>query len=229
MKSRTWLWLISIAIYAVFIPLSALHNMGGFIPELILFMALSTFYWWMWDTLKINEPIFMLLVLGNALHSCGIFGWYGQSPLPIDWDHITHFFGLLPFGLLFFRWTEQWMTTKVFTKTNLFIIVTIFLAASGVGAMIELGEFMGYLKFGFGQGAFAFGPGDGLEQAIGTDTDNRIADLGGGWVNTGWDLIYNTLGIITGIAIMIALRLIHNKKPQKAYYFEPIETFSKRI
>jgi len=228
MQIKTWLWLISIAIFSVFIPLSILHNLSGFIPELILFMALSTFYWWMWDTLKLNEPIYMLLVLGHALHSCGIFGWYGQSPLPIAWDHITHFFGLMPYGLLFFKWTEQWMTAKTISKTNLFILITIFLAASGVGAMVELGEFFGYLKFGFGEGAFAFGPGDGFENAIGTDTDNLINDLGGGWINTGWDLIYNTIGITFGILIMIILRLT-KKKTAKAYYFEPIENFSKRI
>lgn len=215
----------SILIFLIMIPLALMNQVYAWIPDLILFIGLTLFYYWTYHTFRMTLPIFTLLIIGHILHACGIFGWYHLSPVSIQWDHITHFFGALPFALLFFRWMEQWMTTTLFTRKNLLILIAIFMAATGVGAVVELSEFIGYLNLGFGDGAFMFGPGDGV---IGLEGSDLIDSLGGGWINAGWDFTYNTLGIITGMIIMLAIHII-GKKPQPAYYYEPVEEYSKKI
>ena len=105
------------------------------------------------------------------------------------------------------------MDVKFFTKKNLVLLLAVFLATTGVGAVVELSEFIGYLKLGTGEGAFMFGPGDGV---AGLQGNELIDAIGGGWINEGWDFIFNTIGIIVGMGIMITLRVI--KKPKTNYY-----------
>ncbi|MBW2969655.1 hypothetical protein KY309_02630 [Candidatus Woesearchaeota archaeon] len=219
------LTVISLLIFLVMIPLALLTGVPGFIPDIVFFMVLVLFYYWTYDAFRNNMPIFTLLVIGHLLHACGIFGWYNISPVPIQWDHLTHFFGTLPFALLFFRWAGQWMDAKFLTKKNLLLVIVVFFAAMGVGAMVELIEFLGYLSLGFGEGALMFGTGDGIAGLGGTDL---IDALGGGWINEGWDFVFNTFGILSGMFLMIILKII-NRKPQKAYYYVPIESYSKKI
>lgn len=216
---------ISILIYAILIPLSYLHGTQGFVPEIMLFMALGVFFAWMYNTLKLNIPILTMLHIGFILHSFGIFGWYNISPIPIAWERITHFFGILPMAMMFYNWTSQFMDAKLFTRKNLFMIITVFFAATGVGALVEVGEFVGYLTLGHGEGALMFGPGDSIEGFGGSDV---IDEIGGGWINASWDMIFNSIGAIAAIIIMLFARLFY-KKPTKAYYFEPIENFSRKL
>ncbi len=205
--------------------LAAVNGIYGFIPDILIFLGLTLFYAWTYKTFRMNTPIFTLLVIGHILHACGIFGWYHTSPLPIQWDHITHFFGTMPYALLFFNFFGQWADAKWLTKKNILLLASVFLAAMGVGAIVELSEFVGYLSLGFGDGAFMFGTGDGIAGMEGTDL---IDAIGGGWINEGWDFIFNTIGILFGILLMIISKLLV-KRPAKAYYFETIEKFSKKI
>lgn len=216
---------VSVLIFVVMIALAYLNGIAGFIPDILIFIGLTLFYAWTYKIFRMNAPIFTLLIMGHILHSCGIFGWYYISPVPVQWDHITHFFGSLPFALLFFNFLSQWADAKWFTRKNFVILLAVFLAAFGVGAVVELSEFLGYLTLGFGEGAFMFGAGDSVAGFEGSDL---IDAIGGGWINTGWDLIFNAIGILFGMGAMVLSKLIV-KKPEKAYYFEPIESFSKRI
>jgi hypothetical protein len=122
--------------------------------------------------------------------------------VPIRWEIVTHLAGGFAFSLLVFRWMEQWMEKK-FTKKTCFVLIGIFLAATGLGAIVEISEFVGYLFAGEGEGAFQFGPGDGVAGKEGTEL---IDALGGGWINEGWDFIYNTIGILVGIILMSTSR-----------------------
>lgn len=216
---------ISILIFLTFIPLAIINQTYGWIPDTIIFIFATLFYYWMYATFRMTPFIFLMLILAHILHACGIFGWYHISPLPIGWERITHFFGALPFALLFFRFFEQWMDTRFFTKKNMALLLSVFLCATAVGAIVELNEFIGYLNFGYGEGAFRFGPGDGV---VGLDGVELIDAIGGGWINQGFDMITNTLGILVGMAIMIGLKLA-TRRPEKAYYFEPVGEYSRRI
>jgi len=65
-----------------------------------------------------------------------------------------------------------------------------FLAAMGVGAIVELYEFAGYLSMGEGEGGLGKGAGDVTGTWISAD-----------WLNTMWDLVYNVFGAIIGLVI----------------------------
>ena len=207
------------------IPIGYLRGVYAFIPDLVLFIALTLFYYWTYDTFRMNMPIFTMLIFGHILHACGIFGWYSTSPVSIQWDHVTHFFGAFPYALVFYRFFSQWADAKWFTKKNIVLLLTVFLAATGVGAVVELSEFVGYLQLGFGEGVFQFGPGDGVAGLTGSDLVDAV---GGGWINEGWDFVWNTIGILVGMALMIIISLF-KKKAENAYYFEPAGSYSKRI
>ena len=197
-----FLTVISILIFLVMIPIAYLNGVYGWIPDICVFIVLILFYCWTYDAFRMNMPIFTMLVIAHVLHAGGIFGWYYISPVPIRWEIITHLAGGFAFSLLMFNWMQQWMENK-FCKKNLLIIMAIFLAATGVGAVVEISEFVGYLSLGFGEGAFMFGPGDGLAGKVGSDL---IDAIGGGWINEGWDFINNTIGIIIGMIIMGIIR-----------------------
>jgi len=190
------------------IPIAVLNGVYGWIPDIVVFIFLTLLYYWLYNTFRMNMPIFTIIIIGHILHACGIFGWYHISPVPIPWERITHLIGALSFSLLFFRWMEQWMDVKFFTKKNLVLLLAVFLATTGVGAVVELSEFIGYLKLGTGEGAFMFGPGDGV---AGLQGNELIDAIGGGWINEGWDFIFNTIGILVGMAIMITLRVIKKR------------------
>jgi len=225
-KQAKFLAVIGVLIFLVMIPIAYINGVTEFIPDLFIFIALTLLYAWMYDTFRMTKPILTLLIFGHVTHSMGIYGWYHISPLPIQWDHITHFFGALPYALLFSRFLGQWADAKWLTKKNLLLMMAIFLSATGVGAVVEISEFAGYLSLGFGDGAFRFGPGDG--EGLGKSDIDIINVIGGGWINEGWDFISNTVGIVTGMTIMLFIALFQ-KKPDKAYYFEHIDSFSKKI
>jgi len=202
MKSlKNLLTLIGVIVYAAFIPLAYKAGNTGFIPDVVFFMLLPVVFNWLYELMQLSPVTYSLLILGPVPHALGTFGWYAHSPLPIAWDHFTHLAGLFPLALAFLLCFSQWMDSEVFTKKNALIVASVFLLVAGIGAMIELSEFAGYLALGFGEGGFRFGPGDGFEGPAGADfTDAQaVTNIGGGWINTGWDLIYNTLAVLAGM------------------------------
>jgi len=202
-------------IFITFIPLGILSEVHGFIPDAFIFMGLSLFYYFTYNFWGLNPPMFTLLIIAHILHMGGTFGWYHISPLPIQWDHITHFFGSIPFTLLFFSYFRKAWDKRFFTGANFIRLIIIFFAAMGVGQLVEASEFWGYLSFGFGDGTFMFGPGDGV---AGKEGAELIDALGGGWINEGWDITYNFLGTVAGMLIMIACQwLIPAIKPQSSH------------
>ncbi|RMD57996.1 hypothetical protein D6825_02315 [Candidatus Woesearchaeota archaeon] len=212
---------LSLAVLLLFVPLAYLHGTDGFAVDALIFAALSVFFFSTRRVWNLSTPVFIMLVLGFTLHLCGVFGWYYKSPIPVQWDHVTHLFGLMGYALLFAGFAQDWLSVK-WSRKNFAIVLMVFLAAFGIGALIELSEFLGYLKLGFGDGGLMFGAGDGLP---GSDV---IEDIGGGWINTGWDLIYNFIGVSLGLMVWFASRAFV-RKPRTAYYFEQPSTFSKRL
>ena len=192
-----------IILFIIFILYSLMSGVFGFIPDQVLFIFIILLLYWGYEEWRLNIPAFAMIILGFSLHSAGVFGWYNVSPLPIQWDHITHIFGIISWTMVFFRYSEPWMTVNFFTSKNFRVFALIFFASLGVGALNETIEFWGYLTLGFGDGAFMFGPGDGINGLVGSDLMNVI---GGGWINTGWDLTYNFIGFIMGILIMIIIK-----------------------
>ncbi|RLE45819.1 hypothetical protein DRJ22_03495 [Candidatus Woesearchaeota archaeon] len=204
MRGIKLLTVVSVLIFLCFILLAVIDNAFGWIPDIVSFIVIVVFLYFTRVFWRLKPLVLTVLVFGLVLHCAGVFGWYGSSPLPVQWDHVSHFFGSLPFALLFWGFFSQFMDEKFFTKKNLVLVVLVFFASYGVCAFVELVEFIGYLKLGFGQhGALFFGVGDSVP------VDFKLMDIvGGGWINEGWDLVYNTIGILTGLAIMFSLDLV---------------------
>jgi len=204
-KLVNFVTIVGILIFITFSAYAYVNNtFSNFIYDTIFFIVLTLFFYFTYDRWKLNLPIYTLLILSLTLHSAGTFGWYFKSPIGIQWDHITHFVPILAFTLLFFQYAVQFMDRKL-TKKTWMVIVIVLMAGLGVGSIIELIEFSGFIVFGFGEGALLWGAGDGIPgQTIeGIPTIEAIEELGGGWFNTMWDLVWNTMGALVAILIMI--------------------------
>lgn len=207
---------ISIAIYLVLIATGYQIGVTAYTAECIIFIALTLVYYITYEKFNMTPLIFLLLQIGHITHCLGMFGFYNISPVPIGWERVTHFIGSMAFALLFFNFFKHKWDVKLFTMKNMLMILIVFFAASGVGQLVEASEFWGYLAFGEGDGAFMFGHGDGI---IGPNGQEILDVNGGGWINTGYDLSVNMIGILFGILLMsINQWLIKRKKEDLDLY-----------
>jgi uncharacterized membrane protein YjdF len=205
MNNRNIVAALAVLLYAAFLAASWTNGTfkyyaadAVFSAAFILFLH-STYKYW-----RLTLPVYTLLALGFASHLMGIFGWYSNSPLPVQWDHVTHGFPLFAFALFLFNFATPWMDRTFRSKKTIGVLAFVLLATLGIGAIIENIEFAGFLAFGFGQGAlFMGGPGDGLPDG---ELQEAILEAGGGYWNTEMDLVWNALGAIAGIALMSIVR-----------------------
>ena len=196
---------LSVLVYALLFISSYFTGIHEYREDIALFMLLAFLYYFNFSRWNLTIPIYAMLVFGNIAHALGVFGFYGSSPLPIAWDHISHFFGALPFAMLFFQLFRDNFTKNFFTWKNFGTFILIFLLATGIGAVVEISEFAGFLTTGFGNGALSFGAGDGFANIPAEQMTSMINVVGGGWINEGWDFVFNTLGILVGLLIMIKI------------------------
>lgn len=204
---------LSVVIFLLMILMSYFVGNTGFVPDMIAFIVLIVFFYFTYEKWNLNLPVYTVLVLGFIPHALGFMGFYLNTPLPIAWDHFTHIVPIFAFGLLFFNFLYKWMDRKFFTQKTIFLILVVLLAASGVGVVIELIEFSGFLVYGFGEGALAFGAGDACDGQL-VSTFEEIDAYGGGWFNTMYDLIWNSMGAVAAVLVMILIHYVI-LKPRK--------------
>ena len=205
---------IGILIFLVFSILGKLVGVEQFINDSIVFIVFILFFYFSYDVFNLSPAVYSFLILRFIPHNLGIYGFYFQSPLFIPWVHVTHFFPLMAFSMVFFRFLKPYMFRFDFRAVLLIIVVL--LASLGIGAIIEQTEFVGFLVNGFGDGGFAFGAGDGFPGQIVTSVAD-IEAFGGGWFNTMWDLVWNFLGALLGVIIMTVNEFIFTTKKGKSY------------
>ena len=216
-KGIGWITIISIMIYIVIITIGQIIGTTAFTADCIIFVILTLFYYWTYEKWNMTPIIFLLLEIGHITHALGTFGWYNISPIPIRWERITHFIGAMPFAMLFFNYFKHKWDNKILTRKNLVLALIVFFAALGVGQIVEASEFWGFQAFGRGEGAFMFGHGDGII----TPEGKEILDVyGGGWINSGWDVTVNTIGVIFGILLMSIGQWLFRKKKEEIDLYE---------
>ncbi|MBW3001979.1 hypothetical protein KY338_02335 [Candidatus Woesearchaeota archaeon] len=204
---------MSVVIFLVMILMSFIWGNTGFVPDMIAFIILSVFFYFTYEKWNLNLPIYTILILGFIPHALGFMGFYGSTPIGISWDHLTHILPIFAFGLLFFNFLYQWMDRKFFTQKTIFLILVVLMAASGIGVIIELVEFSGFMVYGFGEGALAFGTGDACPGQLVTSVE-EIEAYGVGWFNTMYDLVWNSMGALAAVLIMILIHYVI-LKPRK--------------
>ncbi|MBD3361244.1 hypothetical protein GF358_00470 [Candidatus Woesearchaeota archaeon] len=193
--------LLGLALFLLLIIMSFVWQNTNFVPELIIFMVLAVFFYITYDKWNMTLPVYTLLILSFVPHSLGFMGFYLNSPLPIAWDHVTHVLPCFAFAVFFFQYLSQFMPKQLLSVKSIFLILVVILAASGIGVIIELFEFSGFLIYGFGDGALAFGAGDACTGQL-VSTFEEIDQYGGGWFNTMYDLIFNSIGVLSGVVLM---------------------------
>lgn len=193
---------LAVLIFVLLILMSYVWQVTAFVPEIIIFIVLILFFYITYNRWNLNLPIYTIIILSLIPHSLGFMGFYLNSPLPIAWDHFTHVLPCFAFALFFFQFLKQFMSKRLFSTKTIFLIFIVILAASGIGVGIELFEFSGFLINGFGEGALAFGAGDACQGQL-VSTIEEIDAYGGGWFNTMYDLIWNSIGVLLGVIIMV--------------------------
>ena len=105
---------------------------------------------------------------------------YDDTFIIANYDLLSHTIAFVLFSIGFLSYLRP--------KVNRFLIM--FLALMGVGMIIEISEFLGYILFGIGKGWLAFGHSDSSANF-------------GPWGDSMMDSISNMVGIILGFVIYI--------------------------
>lgn len=175
---------ISFLVFCIISIIFAVHayiNNTGWLFDQFLGITIMLIFLKFYRPLKLRFYTYTLLALALLVHHAGTFGFYNISPLPIQYDHITHILGLFAFTLAIFNLLKY----KISNTVEL-IFITL-LVGSGFGAFIEVYEFVGHL---FRSNLF-------FNLFSGLILDKT--DQGREWVNSMIDLLYNSIGCILAI------------------------------
>lgn len=137
--------------------------------------------------LRLNPFLYFILALAVTVHNAGTFGFYNVSPTVIQYDHITHFLGLFAITLFFYNYYMRNAGLSI-----LEISIVSILIAMGIGALIEIWEFIGHITRN------NFLAGLTLDKT----------DQGREWENSMIDLVYNGIGCLAAIFIKQFKRMI---------------------
>ena len=180
-------YFLSLIVFLSLIIIAFITNVKDYVNDGVILIFLLTLLYLGRSSLKLNVWSYLLIAFGFLLHNFGVFGFYNVSPVFIQWDHVTHFFGELGMGVFVFNYLNK-SNFFVNGKLSTFYLCTIaVLAAMGFGVFVEFLEFGGYFFVGEGAGVLGHGLGD-----INTEFVN------GEWFNTMFDLIFNFFGSLVG-------------------------------
>ena len=228
MQQKTIVAILAILIYAVFLCIGWTEGTFKYYwPDAAFFTAFILFLYFTFNFWRLNIPVYASLVLALCLHMCGVFGWYSNSPLFIQWDHVTHFFPLFAFTMFLYNFARPWMAKRFWTVKTWSVIMFLLLAGFGIGAIIENIEFAGFLSLGYGEVGLWFGGAGGGDAEAVTDAQAKaIIEQGGGYLNTELDLAYNAFGTIAAVILMsLVYFLIKKKEPSGTAQSSPQEPY----
>jgi uncharacterized membrane protein YjdF len=101
--------------------------------------------YWLRRRLHLHWVHYALLIVAILLHDLGAYGWYQQSPLPISWDILVHFYFAIPITLILHRAIAT-NYAAVLRPWQAAVVALMFMM--GLGAIHEIMEFVTYLVLG---------------------------------------------------------------------------------
>src|SRR3989344_2919738 len=155
MKKENIIFIFFILVFVFIIFYSIYSKIFEYILDSSVSMFLITILFILYRKLDLNKVIFSLIFLALFFHDLGIFGFYNNSPFTFQYDHLTHFVGGFSISVLLVNYLKKYFSNKKIN--NIFLIIIAFLATLGIGSIIEIIEYAGYLVFGEGQGFLYFG------------------------------------------------------------------------
>ena len=179
MKPETKVLIIGLSAFA-YIIYTSLYTIRTYAIDATIGIALIILVYKNYERFHLTPTSYALLILALFLHNLGVSGYYFQSPVFLDWDIVTHTYGLFAVGYV----VHQYYSREL--KHNQFLFS--FLTALGIGATVELAEFSGFfimnillgIKNGFVAEAMARG--------------------GIGYIDTMFDLAFDLIGAVLGIS-----------------------------
>lgn len=187
-------------VFLLFIPLTLSLGVPDYVFDNILAVFFVVFLFFLRRFFSLHPLTYLLVFVALLLHNLGMFGFYSNSPLPIQWDHVDHFYGF--FAVTFLLWH---LFFDAFKKKNLFTAsLFLLLAVLGIGVTIEYIEFVGFFVAGQGEGVLGQGLGD-TQTEFGSSL----------WMNTMLDLIFNLLGSLVALMIILPFSARSSHKTYK--------------
>lgn len=167
--------------------------------------------------LNLSKMTFLILLTGFSLHVAHVLGdFYRHSPIIIPWDYVTHIVPFIGFSLLLFNLQKERMDhKKICCFRNFFLFIILFLAVSGVGVLIEVGEYAGYALLGVKDGALLFGGGDFDTIVVTSDVVEEINRRGGGWYDAMSDLLLNSYTTFFTLLVLFGNHFYRYRKRKK--------------
>jgi hypothetical protein len=214
-QNKSIITFLALALYGVFFALAAFDGiLQYYIFEIFFFAAVTLFLHASFRFWRLNTPVYALFPLSFALHLMGIFGWYDHSPLFLPWDHVTHLVPLFTITVFFFNFLRPHMGERFWSAKTWAMLCVVLFVGMGVGAAVENVEFVGFLSLGFGQGGlFMGGAGDGLP--LDQSMSDAIQEIGGGYLNTEYDLVWNLFGTIAALVVMCCVQFATKRAPSR--------------
>lgn len=179
-KNKFKLILILFTFIAILFAIHAYINKTGWLFDQIFAVILLLISLIFRKKLRLNPFLYFVLALAITIHDAGTFGFYNQSPVFIQYDHLTHFFGLFAVTLFFYNYLSKKIEFSWFE-----VVLISFLIGMGIGALIEIYELVAHLS----RNNFFMG-------LVLDETDQ-----GREWINSMTDLLYNSAGCLIAIIL----------------------------
>ena len=196
MEKKSYILIIFLAVMCTIIAFK--HN-TGFVKDIILSVLLIALAFTLYNKLRLTPMSLSILCLAFTVHDLGTFGFYSDPNLFIPYDWITHFLGIFAATIVIANFLSSSLTkSKKFKFNDSMILFIAFLAALGIGALVELLEFSGYILLGPGDSIFQLATVDFAE----TSSGNIITDMFSGlYGDTIGDFICNVIGALVAVIL----------------------------
>jgi len=188
MKKEKLLFITFLAIFTSLF-LFSLFSKYKYLIDSFVAATIIIFLFSFYKEFNLSKTIFSLIFVSLLLHNLGVFGFYNVSPFSFSYDKLTHFVGGFSLAIFFVNLFSKKIKTNFY-----FVILFAVFASLGVGSIIEISEYAGFLLVGEGEGFFYFG---------GTGDITQRDNLDGAWVNSSIDMVFNLIGSLAGLSAFI--------------------------
>lgn len=182
------LYISFVILFVLLIFYSVFSGFYHYILDLSASILVISLLFLFYKHFRLDHFIFILIFIALLLHNFGLFGFYNNTPIYFSYDRLTHFFGGFSLSFMFLNYFKIYFNKS--KQNNLILIICSILIVLGIGSIIEIIEYLGYIILGQGEGFFYFGgTGD-----LGVNQNQLSA-----WINSSFDMIFNLLGTLFGL------------------------------
>ena len=178
MKLNAIIMVVFIAVFSI-LEVLALNMESHYKYDIVMCIVVLIVIYYLRFKVFLLWSHYLYLSLFLLLHCLGMFQFYEKYPLGIEYDYWVHGY----FGVVSALIVLNYLSKSQYHFTNIFCVVSTFIAVLGMSAAHELYEFAGAILLGDGDGVLFIGAGD-IDQ----------------W-DTQKDMLNNLLGALIGVLL----------------------------